>query len=553
MANTRDFCTLKQLLEEGEELGLDLSALINKVSEYIRSKESDSIKIVLLGSFSDGKTTAMAGLLGKLEDNMKIDEDESSDELSIYHIESLGNNYEIVDTPGLFGTREKEVDGKNVRFSEITERYISEAHIVIYVTNSKNTLKDSHKDIIKRVLRDYNKLNSAIFVINKMDDVSDTNDEEDYAEISAIKRQTFIDRLRQTIDLTPDEEKNLKIVCIAANPNIKGLEYWFNKKEEYYRRSHIKQLQDNIESIVGCSDNDVLRENTDKAVIYELVAGIYNSISSKVAELNNVIEAFRLSLNDLETDLSILKSSIVQNKGLMTERIYDYKNSLFASIGNIGSLEEMGTFLETEIGINGTDVCLDVVLRRTNQIVSECAETNNAQINVEIAKFERVLSSQNDLLNGIIQKGLKGMRDVNGKMVLKARDIFFKGHKFKPWGAVKIAKGVGAAAAALGLLVDYWNLYKKYKDNKKLREIKVAIKDLLSQLFENVCQLFDNDNEYYKNFAPSLLEMEKMVKERRKDIEVLTENTTSLDRYKHRFKEWYGDDIEDAVFEDIGF
>ena len=42
---------------------------------------------------------------------MKIDEDESSDELTIYHIESLGNNYEVVDTPCLFGTKEKEIDG----------------------------------------------------------------------------------------------------------------------------------------------------------------------------------------------------------------------------------------------------------------------------------------------------------------------------------------------------------------------------------------------------------------------------------------------------------
>ena len=551
MANTKDFSTLKQLFEEGENFGLDLSTLINKVSEYIRSKESDIIKIVLLGSFSDGKTTAMAGLLGKLEDNMKIDEDESSDELSIYHIESLGNNYEIVDTPGLFGTKEKEVDGENIRFSEITERYISEAHIVIYVTDSINTLKDSHKDIIKRVLRDYNKLDSAIFVINKMDCVADTCDEVDYAEHSAIKRKTFIDRLRQTIGLTYAEEEKLKIACIAANPKSKGLEYWFNKKEEYDRRSHIKQLQDNIELIVGYSDNAVLKENTDKAVIYDLVVGVYNSISSKVAELNNVIEAFRLSLNDLETDLSILKSSIVQNKGLMTERIYDYKNSLFASIGNFGSLEEMGTFLETEIGIKGTEVCFDVVLRRTNQILSECAEANNAQINVEIAKFERVLSSQNDLLNGIIQKGLKGMRGVNGKMVLKARDIFFKGHKFKPWGAVKFAKLLGAVAAVLGLVFDAWNSYKKYKDDKKLGEIKTTIKDYLSQLFEDVCKLFDNDSEYYKNFAPSYLEMKKLLTDRRKDIEVLTENTNSLDHYKRRFQEWYGDDIEDAIFEEI--
>ena len=143
------------------------------------------------------------------------------------------------------------------------------------------------------------------------------------------------------------------------------------------------------------------------------------------------------------------------------------------------------------------------------------------------------------------------MRGVNGKMVLKARDIFFKGHKFKPWGAVKFAKLLGAVAAVLGLVFDAWNSYKKYKDDKKLGEIKTTIKDYLSQLFEDVCKLFDNDSEYYKNFAPSYLEMKKLLTDRRKDIEVLTENTNSLDHYKRRFQEWYGDDIEDAIFEEI--
>ena len=142
MANCNDLHFLKKLIEEGEKLGLDFSSLEKKINEYINNKEIGTIKIVLLGSFSDGKTTAIAGLLGKLESNMKIDEDESSDELSVYHIDTLGKQYEIVDTPGLFGTKEKEVDGVNVKFSEITERYISEAHIVIYVCNSVNTLKD---------------------------------------------------------------------------------------------------------------------------------------------------------------------------------------------------------------------------------------------------------------------------------------------------------------------------------------------------------------------------------------------------------------------------
>ena len=132
--------------------------------ESIRSAIKDGIvRIVLLGSFSDGKTTAIAGLLGRLEDTMKIDSDESSDELKVYRPLGLKKGFEIVDTPGLFGTKEKEVNGENIKFSDITKRYISEAHIIIYVCDAVNPLKDSHVGVIKWVLRDLGKLSKTIF------------------------------------------------------------------------------------------------------------------------------------------------------------------------------------------------------------------------------------------------------------------------------------------------------------------------------------------------------------------------------------------------------
>lgn len=74
-----------------------------------------------MGSFSDGKTSSIAGLLGRLDDSMKIDQDESSDELVIYRPDGLKKGFEIVDTPGLFGSKEKEVNGSNIKLSDITK------------------------------------------------------------------------------------------------------------------------------------------------------------------------------------------------------------------------------------------------------------------------------------------------------------------------------------------------------------------------------------------------------------------------------------------------
>ena len=129
---------LEAILRQGEHYGLDFKELIRKI-DRVKSSLSDSrIRIVLLSSFSEGKTTTVAGLIGRIESNMKIDNDESSDEIVVYRPNGKADDFEFVDTPGLFGKKEKEIDGKNVRFSEITERYLSEAQIILYVCDAVN-------------------------------------------------------------------------------------------------------------------------------------------------------------------------------------------------------------------------------------------------------------------------------------------------------------------------------------------------------------------------------------------------------------------------------
>ena len=143
------FEKLKELLNKGADFSIDTAPLISKIDDIIKAMKDKTIRIVLLGSFSDGKTSAIAGLLGKLKENMKIDQDESSDEIVVYRFDGV-DNVEIIDTPGLFGTKEKEIDGRNVRYSEITERYISESNIVIYVALQINSLgcqKQSHQSL----------------------------------------------------------------------------------------------------------------------------------------------------------------------------------------------------------------------------------------------------------------------------------------------------------------------------------------------------------------------------------------------------------------------
>ena len=213
------FNVLRELVQRGETLGINVKDILKKIDNVFETISSGEINIALVGSFSDGKTSAIAGLLGEVLSNMKIAPDESSDEINVYCYQAFGKKFRIVDTPGLFGTKEKEIEGENVRFSDITTKYLSEAHIVIYVCDAQNPLKDSHVNTIKHIMCDLHKLESSIFVMNKMDDAGfDLTDESDFRRGKEIKIATLKQRLKESLNLSDNEVDSLNIVCIAADP-----------------------------------------------------------------------------------------------------------------------------------------------------------------------------------------------------------------------------------------------------------------------------------------------------------------------------------------------
>lgn len=342
--------SLKRLLESGLNSIPELQPYIDKVNSIINTVSDGEISVVLLGSFSDGKTSAIAGLLGRLEDNMKIDNDESSDELTIYRPKDLKKGFKIVDTPGLFGTKEKEINGKDVKFSQITERYISEAHIIIYVCDAVVPLKESHVEVIRRIMRDYHKLDNTIFVINKMDEAGyDLLDADDFGRGSEIKKANIISRLRSTINLTPDEEKHLHIVCIAADPKGKGLTHWFSKMDSYYERSHIKDLRNCINVVVDKADADSLSSSTFETSVEDVVDGLGKVIEGTTKPVNKALTKIKESAVDLAEDQKLLKNELVLSKNELRNTLNEIKNDTIREI-NGASLETIGDVISSHLG-----------------------------------------------------------------------------------------------------------------------------------------------------------------------------------------------------------
>lgn len=535
---------LKQLLQKGVEYIPELQSYLGKIDSIVDSINDGEISVVLLGSFSDGKTSAIAGLLGRLEDNMKIDNDESSDELTIYRPKDLKKGFKIVDTPGLFGTKEREINGQNIKFSEITERYISEAHIIIYVCDAVVPLKESHVEIIRRVMRDYHKLDNTIFVINKMDEAGyDLLDEYDFNNGCKIKKENLISRLRSTINLTPDEEKRLHIVCIAADPKGKGLQHWFSKIDSYYERSHIKDLRKCVNAVVNNADTDKLSSSSYETSVSEIVDGLHKAIAGTEKPVSKAIAKMERDCTEIEEDGKHFKSELTLSRNELRQAINEIKNDAIREI-NGASLETIGEVISNQLGVQNNQVTFYVFQDKLSAQIEQCCEANANNVNLAAVKIEKAYSMQDAMLNDAVKYGVGQLKNLNisGEQIKAVRDVIAKGYKFKPWGAINMGKNItkwaGWIGAELGVAFELYGWYKKYENQKKLSELKNSLTNAVNDCICNVFKTFESDNEYYKNFAPSYLLLCQKIKERDEEIASLKQKVQDLEKYKRDIDAW---------------
>ncbi len=241
--NQEIFKKLLDFVHTGERYGINIEdSFKDKIRNAMENVGGQKLKVALVGGFSEGKTSIAAAWIDRLDKSMKIDHKESSDEVKVYNID---NEIELVDTPGLFGFKKKEYDsGKIERYKDITKKYVSEAHLILYVLNPSNPIKESHKDDLNWLFRTLNLLSRTIFVISRFDEEADIEDEEDYNKRFKIKKENIQNRLNDLISLSEEEKESLIIVAVAANPFDLGVEHWLKHQEEFQKLSHIKALQD---------------------------------------------------------------------------------------------------------------------------------------------------------------------------------------------------------------------------------------------------------------------------------------------------------------------
>ncbi|UOS52942.1 LeoA/HP0731 family dynamin-like GTPase [Helicobacter pylori] len=531
---------LKKLLDfihTGEKYGIHIEeSLKDKIRNAMENVADQKLKVALVGGFSEGKTSIAVAWIERLDESMKIDHQESSDAVTIYDID---NEMELVDTPGLFGFKEKIADsGKIERYKDIIKKYVSEAHLILYALNPSNPIKESHKDDLNWLFRTLNLLSRTIFVISRFDEEADIEDEEDYNKRFKTKKENIQKRLNDLISLSEKEKESLSIVAVAANPFNEGLEYWLEHKEEFQKLSHIKTLQDETQKKIKENGGKLtIIEEAKKSVIQDVIhrqmplaKRAQQDIKREMEHLNKMIEKRRKDLQNSHGEIS-------QARANLREFITMYFSGLISQVVNT-SLETINDFVSREIGSEGININTKVqnaFERETQGIFNEMAKIETG-FDADLNFFEKQAGALGKIgINFLNQSGF-----INATNIKLARDGIaavgkFVGvdlaFKFKPWGAVKLAGNLNKFLPIMGLAFEAWDSYNKYQKEQEFEKAKEEMVSHFDDQKKEILDLINDETRFKQTCFPSMLELEKSLQEIKEAIEKTQE-------FDQEFEKW---------------
>lgn len=511
---------LTAFLEQGEKVGVPVDVqLIHKIEAAKENAANGKLKIALIGGFSEGKTSIAAAWMGRLDKaSMNISHQESSNEVKVYDV---GSDFVLIDTPGLFGFKEQfNEDTRAVeKYKDMTKKYISEAHLILYVMNSTNPIKESHKADLEWLFRTLNLLDRTVFVLSRFDEVADVEDEEDYTSNMLVKRQNVSSRLSDLIALTQQERDALSIVAVAANPFDMGTEYWLENPEKFQALSHIVELQDATSYKIERSGGALaLSEETKKSVIKDI---LFRKLPEAIANDDRIkkeVEGLSSMHTRLSKELLMMQRDITDARISLKTFVTDYFKDLILRAKGL-SLETYVEFFENEIGEKG----IVINTRLENEFDRRVQSVNNA-----IRKMHLGYSAEINHYNGnIAAMGKQGLNYIvksnfiNSTTVIAARDGVVtvgkmaglelgKFLKFKPWGAIKFAKGMNGALVFVGVALELWDTYNQAKREEEFKKMIESMVGNFNQQREgliNTLEESDFDRKHFTGFTEMQDEM----------------------------------------------
>ena len=541
----RRYLAVQEKMEELHDLNVDCAEDLKKIEDKLGSMGQEKISLALVGAFSDGKTSVIAGLFGEELEGMQISVDESTDEIQVYEPNSPKISCRIVDTPGLFGTKEKQRSDGVVQLGEIAKRYLAEAHMLLYVVESKNPIKDSHKDTLRWIMKDLQKTDRMIFVINKMDDVADLSDEEEFLSQAAIKKEAVREKLWELVGVRADDADKVRIVCIAADPDRRGMDFWKEHTDVYEKRSHIVDLEDAIEGVLQKHPAEEFFANAALGVCKAVLGRYIEEVPTFVKAQEKMREKLAESVSRQEADFQETRKHLLLAGEECWEELAAYRQRLLDGIHAL-SLESAEKFIDLEFGRSG-----DTIGKHFEQQLTHIMEKHLGRMREDIEtfkkKFEQETDVQSNIFLGVGRQAQSWIKYIPPtKMVDFARKGIFIGRdllkrigiiiKFKPWQVVKFAKAVPILTVLLELLMLVVDALVQSKRDAKLKELKDTLLQGVEETFQEIQSTLQGD-ALFENYVPDFLSVQSDLEAAQKELQDLKENMRSLAVWTESAKE----------------
>lgn len=530
---------LLAFLQEGEDFGIAMDdAFAQKLKTAIGTVVGERLKVALVGGFSEGKTSIAAAWMNRLDRHgMNISQTESTDHVLEYPV---GDDLLLVDTPGLFGSRE--VDGAT--YKDLTRKYVSEANLVLYVMDPTNPIKESHQAELEWLFRELGLLSRTVFVLSRFDAVADLEDETAYQAALEVKRRGVRQRLTDLLGLTASEVHDLSIVGVSANPFEQGIEYWLANPDQHRQLSRIQTLQVATESKVHASGGmQQLVADTKTAIIADVLGKQLPLVSERARVIKDEVGRLKDTVEELEGKLQ-LASQQANNAGNQIRRfLTGYFSDLILQARG-ADMQTWSAFFEREVGAEGI-----VINMRLQQEYAKCLQSVQLNLQAVQGNFVDEINHFNTVVSSMGQQGVKYLLDgklVNNKSILMLRDgvvsagkmVGFdlgKNLKFAPWGAHKLAGGVNGALAGVGFMMEVWDSYKEYEREQKFRQgVEDFVKTMEAQRASLVAELDAQagGSVFTQTYFPALLEMRELQA-------ALKANLDGASEKQDRFAAWH--------------
>lgn len=482
-----------------EEMGRDTSGLPDDATT-----QDGPISIVFAGQYSAGKSSIVKALTGN--DEIEIGQTVTTQVVTEYPWHGML----IVDTPGI-GTGLGSYKAHDVKSLDAINR----SDVLVYVTTSDGFEKAIAEEF-RNLIIDGDKADETILVVNKMMECADGNTPEQRAIISSDIATTtapyspdelhavYIDA-RSYLDSIDCEEENPRMSAILREDSNMGdlrtaLDMVARKRGVIARLTTplyqtIGEIDKAIDDLDDLGDEKVLllkRElRTEHASIANMRSDIFSRAQSEYTEASSKIkdEGRRLAdvINDCESE-SDAEAEITA----ASQRVLEIETGCIEQIDKL--LQEGAEKLEVSIEN------LFAALQRGLDVKVEYGQDQRG--------FTRAVLDQL-VREGALEKGGSklialsiGDAAENGLKMYRASDahLFFReasrklGIKLKPWGAVKMAKGLnylGKVLGAAGVVLPALLELKDEKDAKARVQVARSNRDNVRSQYNDEANSFE--------------------------------------------------------------